>query len=205
MWSAAGSGDSSRTNGRSRGAEAPQPKLSFVTGFAPWGWVIGTGVYVRRSPTPDLEAAARPWVLAAIMLLFTARRLHRGGAAHVAAITTARVMARDWPAVRARHRAGADRARRRDGRHGTGVGCSKSSPRQSPLSPSSRGRGNAPPRRGAPSEEAAAAERQSHAGGPGTANREAMPRVMARSSRGQSRHHRHRLVVRDGWRRPPAR
>jgi methyl-accepting chemotaxis protein len=28
------------------GSEAPQPKLSYVVGFAPWGWVIGTGVYV---------------------------------------------------------------------------------------------------------------------------------------------------------------
>jgi methyl-accepting chemotaxis protein len=28
------------------GKDAPQPKLSFVTGFAPWGWVIGTGVYI---------------------------------------------------------------------------------------------------------------------------------------------------------------
>ncbi len=34
------------------GAQTPQPKLSHVTGFAPWGWVIGTGVYID-----DLEAA----------------------------------------------------------------------------------------------------------------------------------------------------
>jgi methyl-accepting chemotaxis protein len=33
------------------GKDAPQPKLSFVTGFAPWGWVIGTGVYID-----DLDA-----------------------------------------------------------------------------------------------------------------------------------------------------
>ena len=33
------------------GKDTPQPKLSFVTGFAPWGWVIGTGVYID-----DLEA-----------------------------------------------------------------------------------------------------------------------------------------------------
>ena len=33
------------------GKDAPQPKLSFVTGFAPWDWVIGTGVYID-----DLEA-----------------------------------------------------------------------------------------------------------------------------------------------------
>lgn len=34
------------------GAERPQPKLSHVAGFAPWGWVVGTGVYID-----DLDAA----------------------------------------------------------------------------------------------------------------------------------------------------
>jgi len=34
------------------GADAPQPKLSYVAGFEPWGWIIGTGVYID-----DLEAA----------------------------------------------------------------------------------------------------------------------------------------------------
>ncbi len=34
------------------GSEAPVPKVSYVTGFAPWGWVIGTGLYVD-----DLDAA----------------------------------------------------------------------------------------------------------------------------------------------------
>jgi methyl-accepting chemotaxis protein len=33
------------------GAEAPVPKLSYVKGFAPWGWIVGTGVYVD-----DLDA-----------------------------------------------------------------------------------------------------------------------------------------------------
>ncbi len=28
------------------GAEQPQPKMSYVINFAPWGWVIGTGVYM---------------------------------------------------------------------------------------------------------------------------------------------------------------
>jgi methyl-accepting chemotaxis protein len=28
------------------GFDDPQPKMSFVTGFEPWGWVIGTGAYV---------------------------------------------------------------------------------------------------------------------------------------------------------------
>ncbi len=34
------------------GSAAPVPKLSYVLGFQPWGWVIGTGVYVD-----DLAAA----------------------------------------------------------------------------------------------------------------------------------------------------
>ena len=28
------------------GSEQPVPKMSYVQGFAPWGWVIGTGVYI---------------------------------------------------------------------------------------------------------------------------------------------------------------
>ena len=28
------------------GSDKPQPKISYVTGFAPWGWVIGSGLYV---------------------------------------------------------------------------------------------------------------------------------------------------------------
>ena len=28
------------------GATEPQPKVSYVKGFAPWGWVIGSGIYV---------------------------------------------------------------------------------------------------------------------------------------------------------------
>jgi methyl-accepting chemotaxis protein len=28
------------------GSDKPQPKMSYVTNFAPWGWVIGSGVYI---------------------------------------------------------------------------------------------------------------------------------------------------------------
>jgi methyl-accepting chemotaxis protein len=28
------------------GAEEPQPKVSYVAGYEPWGWVIGSGIYV---------------------------------------------------------------------------------------------------------------------------------------------------------------
>jgi methyl-accepting chemotaxis protein len=50
------------------GKEAPQPKLSYVTGFEPFGWVIGTGVYID-----DLDAqvwrSVRTVALAAGLLL----------------------------------------------------------------------------------------------------------------------------------------
>ncbi len=36
------------------GDTAPVPKLSYVKGFAPWGWVVGTGVYID-----DVIAAQR--------------------------------------------------------------------------------------------------------------------------------------------------
>ncbi len=39
------------------GHDRPVPKISYVQGFAPWGWIVGSGVYVD-----DLEAAlARNW------------------------------------------------------------------------------------------------------------------------------------------------
>ncbi|MEY4593116.1 MAG: hypothetical protein RIR18_2011 [Pseudomonadota bacterium] len=36
------------------GAEQPVPKLSYVKGFQPWGWVIGSGIYID-----DVEAKFR--------------------------------------------------------------------------------------------------------------------------------------------------
>ena len=49
------------------GDTAPVPKMSFVKGFAPWDWVIGTGVYVD-----DLIAAQhRVAVMLAIAALLT--------------------------------------------------------------------------------------------------------------------------------------
>jgi methyl-accepting chemotaxis protein len=36
------------------GASEPQPKISFVKGFSPWGWVIGSGVYLD-----EVNAAVR--------------------------------------------------------------------------------------------------------------------------------------------------
>ncbi|MDE2198431.1 MAG: cache domain-containing protein [Rhodospirillales bacterium] len=47
------------------GSSAPVPKMSYVQGFKPWGWVIGTGVYVD-----DLVAAE--WRLVAGLAGLTA-------------------------------------------------------------------------------------------------------------------------------------
>ena len=41
------------------GAEQPADKISYVKGFAPWGWVIGSGVYAD-----DTAAQMRPTMLA---------------------------------------------------------------------------------------------------------------------------------------------
>ncbi|MBV8840459.1 MAG: cache domain-containing protein, partial [Alphaproteobacteria bacterium] len=46
------------------GKEKPQPKLSYVEGYAPWGWVIGTGVYID-----DLQAQV--WSTARQALIIT--------------------------------------------------------------------------------------------------------------------------------------
>ena len=39
------------------GADAPVPKISYVRGFAPWGWVIGTGIYADDTAAILRQAA----------------------------------------------------------------------------------------------------------------------------------------------------
>ncbi len=41
------------------GSEAAQPKISYVAGYEPWGWIVGSGVYVD-----DVVTAARAEALA---------------------------------------------------------------------------------------------------------------------------------------------
>ena len=41
------------------GAEAPVPKISYVRGFAPWGWLIGTGIYADDTAAILWAAATR--------------------------------------------------------------------------------------------------------------------------------------------------
>ncbi|MCJ2095960.1 cache domain-containing protein [Methylobacterium sp. J-072] len=51
------------------GSDAPVPKLSYVRGFAPWGWVIGTGIYADDTAAILWNAA---WRAAAGMLVVIA-------------------------------------------------------------------------------------------------------------------------------------
>ena len=62
------------------GFNQPQPKLSYVVGFAPWSWVIGTGVYIDdldaqtwASTQRSLIAAGLILVLALAVSMFVAR------------------------------------------------------------------------------------------------------------------------------------
>jgi methyl-accepting chemotaxis protein len=51
------------------GAEKPQPKLSYVAGFEPWGWVIGTGVYIDDLQAQVWTAAKQLLLIAALIIL----------------------------------------------------------------------------------------------------------------------------------------
>ncbi|HLO77173.1 MAG TPA: cache domain-containing protein [Magnetospirillum sp.] len=58
------------------GSDQPVPKLSYVAGFAPWGWVIGSGIYVDDVDAAFhqralLFGAAAVAVLAAVGLIAT--------------------------------------------------------------------------------------------------------------------------------------
>ncbi|WP_242416066.1 methyl-accepting chemotaxis protein [Sphingomonas panni] len=62
------------------GQTEAQPKLSYVAGFAPWGWVIGSGVFIDRINSAIFDAALYLSALAlAVMLLvaFCAYRIGR--------------------------------------------------------------------------------------------------------------------------------
>ncbi|MBS1189061.1 MAG: methyl-accepting chemotaxis protein [Rhodocyclaceae bacterium] len=86
------------------GKDQPVPKLSYVKGFQPWGWVIGSGVYVD-----DVEAILRQnairfvsWGLAigafiAVSLILLSRTIIRtlGGEPHYAAEITRRIASGD--------------------------------------------------------------------------------------------------------------
>jgi methyl-accepting chemotaxis protein len=63
------------------GAQEPVPKRSYVAGFAPWGWVLGSGVYVDEVRAAALRFAmaslATAVVLGVLVLVF-AQLMARG-------------------------------------------------------------------------------------------------------------------------------
>src|SRR5487761_2118093 len=53
------------------GFDRPQPKLSYVVGFAPWNWVIGTGVYIDDLESQTWASTRRTLLAAGLVLLIT--------------------------------------------------------------------------------------------------------------------------------------
>ncbi|WP_411194497.1 methyl-accepting chemotaxis protein [Rhodopseudomonas sp. BAL398] len=53
------------------GSDRPAPKLSYVAGFAPWGWIVGTGVYIDDLEAQTWAATQRSLIASAIVLLIT--------------------------------------------------------------------------------------------------------------------------------------
>ena len=51
------------------GFEKPQPKLSYVVGFAPWNWVIGTGVYIDDLNAQTWASTQRSLIAAGSIML----------------------------------------------------------------------------------------------------------------------------------------
>ncbi len=51
------------------GKDAPQPKMSYVAGFEPWGWIIGTGVYVDDLEAQMWESKRAVFIAASVVIL----------------------------------------------------------------------------------------------------------------------------------------
>jgi methyl-accepting chemotaxis protein len=63
------------------GSQEPVPKISYVKGFAPWGWVIGSGIYIDDVAIAFRENARKALaigVLAAVAFALVALTLGRG-------------------------------------------------------------------------------------------------------------------------------
>ncbi len=54
------------------GSDSPQPKISYVTGFAPWGWIIGSGLYVDDLHQQVWSQAYRQLTIIGLVLLLSA-------------------------------------------------------------------------------------------------------------------------------------
>jgi len=53
------------------GSDKPQPKLSYVAGYAPWGWVVGTGVYIDDLQAQVWAMTRRALIITGIIMLVT--------------------------------------------------------------------------------------------------------------------------------------
>jgi len=53
------------------GSERALPKLSYVEGFAPWGWVIGTGVYIDDLRQQVWQTISQLLLIAVVVALIT--------------------------------------------------------------------------------------------------------------------------------------
>ncbi len=53
------------------GVDKPQPKISFVTGYKPWNWVVGTGIYVDDLVAIQRSIYLQVVVISAIIILFS--------------------------------------------------------------------------------------------------------------------------------------
>ncbi|MCU7814195.1 MAG: methyl-accepting chemotaxis protein [Candidatus Thiodiazotropha sp. (ex Rostrolucina anterorostrata)] len=51
------------------GAEEPVPKISYVKGFKPWGWIIGSGIYVDDVDTIFWQNAAKLGMVVILILI----------------------------------------------------------------------------------------------------------------------------------------
>lgn len=51
------------------GSEKPQPKLTYITGFTPWGWAIATGVYIDDLSVQTWNSLKRSIAAAGIVLV----------------------------------------------------------------------------------------------------------------------------------------
>jgi methyl-accepting chemotaxis protein len=60
-----------RYNQNKPGSAEPQPKLSYVANFAPWGWVVGTGVYIDDLDAQTWASTQRSLIAAGFVLLIT--------------------------------------------------------------------------------------------------------------------------------------
>ena len=51
------------------GVQEPQPKLTRAVGFAPWGWIVCTGVYIDDLNAQTMDAARRAFMVTGLVLL----------------------------------------------------------------------------------------------------------------------------------------